>query len=112
MENHRTDSTPNDSYPVKSDRLLGAQPHEMSAAQKQPWLDHGLSKDQYYRWIEKFEKAIAAQGQVACNISANKMTPRKLSTFDRSGGQSIGRNVTALQSEEEQTPRASGALVL
>jgi hypothetical protein len=23
MENHRTDSTPNDSYPVKSDRLLG-----------------------------------------------------------------------------------------
>jgi hypothetical protein len=25
MENHRTDSTPNDSYPVKSDRLLGGQ---------------------------------------------------------------------------------------
>src|SRR5450830_329923 len=24
MENHRTDSIPNDSYPVKSDRLLGA----------------------------------------------------------------------------------------
>jgi hypothetical protein len=23
MENHRTDSIPNDSYPVKSDRLLG-----------------------------------------------------------------------------------------
>jgi len=24
IENHRTDSIPNDSYPVKSDRLLGA----------------------------------------------------------------------------------------
>jgi hypothetical protein len=24
MENHRTDSIPNDSYPVKSDRLLAA----------------------------------------------------------------------------------------
>src|SRR5450756_534022 len=24
MENHRTDSIPNDSYPVKSDRLLGS----------------------------------------------------------------------------------------
>jgi hypothetical protein len=27
MENHRTDSIPNDSYPVKSDRLLGTTPH-------------------------------------------------------------------------------------
>jgi len=26
MENHRTDSIPNDSYPVKSDRLLESGP--------------------------------------------------------------------------------------
>lgn len=73
----------------------GAIPHEMSAAQKQPWLDHRMPKHQYYRWIEKFEKAIAAQGQVACNKVVNKMKPCKLLLLDRSWLQSIDGIVTA-----------------
>jgi hypothetical protein len=33
MENHRTDSIPNDSYPVKSDRLLENGFRELAAVQ-------------------------------------------------------------------------------
>ncbi|HEY4981017.1 MAG TPA: hypothetical protein VII24_03530, partial [Pseudolabrys sp.] len=37
MENHRTDSIPNDSYPVKSDRLLDEQLDEMATSAQQFW---------------------------------------------------------------------------
>src|ERR1019366_596338 len=37
MENHRTDSIPNDSYPVKSDRLLGGRtPPGLASPQQLP----------------------------------------------------------------------------
>jgi hypothetical protein len=73
-------------------RELGAVPHEISARRNRPWLNHGMSERVYYRWIEKLEKAIAAQGKLACNKSGSKMTPRKLTYL--SGGQNAARNVT------------------
>src|ERR1019366_6086425 len=40
MENHRTDSIPNDSYPVKSDRLLGRKTYRTRDEAKADVFDH------------------------------------------------------------------------
>jgi len=80
-------------------REHGAVPHEISARRNRPWLGHGMGRRNYYQWIEKFEKAIAAQAQVACNNSRTKMRAGKLLLLARSCPQNGAGIVTALQSE-------------
>src|ERR1019366_9899163 len=67
MENHRTDSIPNDSYPVKSDRLLGqswfAGDHRVHRFWRSPHIGCG------WKLLQKLQLRPAEQRHVRTGLS-------------------------------------------
>jgi hypothetical protein len=72
MENHRTDSTPNDSYPVKSDRLL-------DSWTLTPQGDHLMSQSDQLkrqRGATRFVPSVIQYGNIAAKPALSEMNHR------------------------------------